>query len=152
MLIVAMVMAIVFMPTSVLLTVAMIPTLVAAIADRHGSKALTVGAMNLAGTTPFLFHLWLEGHQMDTTWELVASPQTIVVIYGAAAIGYVINWSLAGIVATAIVQRSRVRLADIRKRQAYLVERWGAEVTGELPLDEDGFPILAAGQDGKNEG
>ena len=97
--------------------------------------------MNLAGATPFLFHLWLNGHNMDTALTLISAPLTIVVIYGAAAIGYMVNWALSGIVSTVIVQRSHIRLEDIDKRQKELVVRWGEEVSGEVPLGQDGFPL-----------
>ncbi|MCB9989630.1 MAG: hypothetical protein H6868_09930 [Rhodospirillales bacterium] len=135
--------AIVMLPTTVLLMVGMLPTLVAALFGKYGrgSIALTVGAMNLAGCSPFLFHLGLHGHSMQLAFELILDPLNIVVIYGAAALGYLINWSLSGIVSTVIVQRSYARLEDIKKHQEALVKRWGEEVTGELPLDEDGFPL-----------
>ncbi len=139
--------AILFMPTTFLLCVGMVPTLVAVVTDPmgRGSKALTVGAMNLAGTTPFLFHLWVNGHNMDKALEVGLAPMTIVVIYGAAAIGYLINWALSGIVATLIVQRSHIRVEEIKKRQGALVERWGEKVTGKIPLDSRGFPRQTQG-------
>ena len=48
----ALVSALVFLPTTIIFTVCMIPTLVAAIVDNHPQKTawLTVGAMNMAGT------------------------------------------------------------------------------------------------------
>jgi hypothetical protein len=62
-------------------------------------------------------------------------------MYSAAGIGYMIDWALSGIVATIMIQRSSGRLKAIRTRQDEMVERWGREVTGEMVLDSEGFPL-----------
>lgn len=135
--------AVVFMPTTILLFFGMLPTLVAGLVDRtgKGTKALTVGSMNLAGCTPFLFDLWTKGHTAENALAIISDPRTIIVIYCAAGIGYLIDWAMSGIVATIMIQRSASRLKEIKKRQAALVERWGPEVTGTVPLDAYGFPV-----------
>lgn len=135
--------AVVFMPTTIMLFFGMLPTLVAGLVDRtgKGTKALTVGSMNLAGCTPFLLDLWTKGQTAENALTIISDPRTIIVIYCAAGIGYLIDWAMSGIVATVMIQRSGSRLKDIKKRQAGLVERWGEEVTGKLVLDAYGFPI-----------
>lgn len=137
------IMALVFMPTTVFLFLAMLPTIVAGVIDRtgKGTMALTVGSMNLAGTTPFLLDLWTSGHTIPDALELISDPRTVIVIYCAAGMGYLIDWVLSGMVAAIMVQHAGLRLKSIKKRQADLVERWGREVTGEVPLDVFGFPI-----------
>jgi hypothetical protein len=139
----AFIVAMVFLPTTIFLVIAMLPTFVAVIADRtrRKYKAITVGAMNVAGCTPFLISLWTKGHSIAVAVGLATNPQTIVVVWLAAAVGYLIDWSMSGIVATVMVQRSAGRLREIQKRQAELVERWGDEVTGDIPLDRYGFRI-----------
>ncbi len=134
--------AVVFMPTTIMLLFAMLPTIVAAVTDksRRAVKALTVGCMNLAGCTPYLIELWTGGHTAELALDIILDPRTVIVIWLAAGVGYMIDWSMSGIVSTVLVQRSTARLRDIKKRQADLVERWGREVTGEIPLDEFGFP------------
>ena len=134
--------AVLFMPTTILLVVGMLPTVVAALIDRKGgARAITVGALNLCGCIPFLMDLWTKGHTTELAVSLIADPLTIIVMYAAAGIGYMIDWALSGIVATIMVQRSAARLDAIRKRQEELVTRWGREVSGELPLDAEGFPV-----------
>lgn len=134
--------AVLFMPTTILLVVGMLPTVVAALIDRKGgARAITVGSLNLCGCIPFLMDLWTKGHTRELAVDLITEPLTIIVMYAAAGIGYMIDWALSGIVATIMVQRSGARLETIRKRQEELVARWGREVTGELPLDAEGFPI-----------
>jgi hypothetical protein len=144
--IVGLVMAIVFLPSAVLLLFGMLPTIMAALFDRkrNGVRGLTVGAMNLAGCSWFLIELWTKGNQFPTAVAIISSPQTIIFIYSAAAIGYMIDWALTGIVAGLMLQRGQARKKDIVKQQAQLAQRWGREVTGEIPLDPQGFPVPVA--------
>lgn len=133
--------AILFMPTTILLVFGMLPTIVAAVVDRKsGARAISVGALNLCGCVPFLLDLWTKSHTVDFAVELIADPRTVIVMYSAAAIGYLIDWALSGIVATIMIQRSTTRLKALRKRQDEMVVRWGPEVTGELLMDAEGFP------------
>ena len=135
--------AIVFMPTTIVILMGMIPTVVVAVIDRtgKGTKALTIGAMNLAGCSPFLIELWTNGHTAEMAVSIVTNPISMCVMWGASLVGYLINWAMSGIVATMMVKRGKIRIKDIKKRKARLIERWGKEVTGELPLDPYGFPI-----------
>ncbi|MCB9990814.1 MAG: hypothetical protein H6867_05475 [Rhodospirillales bacterium] len=135
--------AIVFMPTTIVLMMGMIPTVVAAVIDRSGkgTKALTVGAMNLAGCTPFLIKLWSTGHTSEMAVSLITDPRTMSIMFAAAGIGYLVDWAMSGIVGTLMLQRSTGRIVDIKKKQEALIERWGQEVAGEMPLDAYGFPL-----------
>lgn len=135
---------VIFSATSVLLIFGMLPTFVAIFIDRTKEKLkpLTVGAMNLAGCFPFILELWMSGtHDVSSAIAKVMEPRTIVVIYLAAAIGYMIDWAMTGIVSSIMYQKGLGRLADIEKLQKGLLERWGPEVTGEMQLDEYGFPV-----------
>jgi hypothetical protein len=139
----AIVMAAVFLPSSILLAVGMMPSLTVLFVDpaRARTKVVTVGALNLAGCVPFLLELWTQGHSIDKALTIVANPQAIIVMYAAAAIGYLIDWSMSAVVAGILYQRGQARQEAIRKRQQELVGRWGVEVTGQIPLDQYGFPI-----------
>lgn len=141
----------VFLPTSIILIVGMLPTLVATLLDTHPekTKGVTVGAMNLAGCAPFVIQLWKSGQSPEHAMQVIFDPFAIVVIYAAAAVGYLIDWSLTGIVSSFLSQRGRARLNDINAQQKQLVERWGQEVTGEIPLDAQGFPLVAPGSAGE---
>ncbi|MGB4057750.1 MAG: hypothetical protein WBK77_06675 [Alphaproteobacteria bacterium] len=137
------IMAGVFYSVTTLLLVGMMPTAVAFIVDnsRAKTKVITVGAMNLAGCVPFLLELWTHGHSLGDVMKIIADPKAIVVMYSAAAIGYIIDWSLTSVIAAVLYQRGLARQAAIKKRQGELVSRWGEEVTGTIPLDEQGFAI-----------
>ncbi|MAE50997.1 MAG: hypothetical protein CMH27_04230 [Micavibrio sp.] len=135
--------AAVFLPSTVLLLIGMIPTPFALLTDRTRgkNKVITVGAMNVAGCSPFLFELWTTDHSFVQTMAIVTDPFAIVVMWSSAAVGYIINWAMTGLVTATLYQRGQSRQKAIQKRQQELVERWGQEVTGNLPLDPQGFPV-----------
>lgn len=131
------------LPTTVMLFFGMLPTAVAAFIDRTAEKTrvLTVGAMNLAGCAPFVLQLWTSAHTMESAVMIITDPRTIIVMYCAAGIGYMIDWTVSGLVAAFMVSRAVSRREQIVKRQGEMAERWGREVTGEIPVDAFGFPI-----------
>lgn len=135
--------AVVFAPTTVLLTVGMLPTVVASVVDRSKEKmlGLTVGALNLAGCAPFVFQLWTGSHDITNTVDILTNPMSVIVMYFAAAAGYVIEWSLTGMVVVFMTEKARLRLGEIEKLQEEMVRKWGVEVTGRLKLGADGFPL-----------
>lgn len=134
--------SVVFSAMAVILAIGMIPTFVAAIVDRTEGKmrTLTIGAINFAGCAPFMVEIFQKGNNIEVAINYIIQPRTIVVIYFAAAMGYLIDWAMTGIVSSIMVQKSKSRLKEIKKEQEALAERWGAEVTGTIPLDEYGFP------------
>jgi len=148
-LVVGLLMALVFLPTTFVLAIGMMPTLAAIFVDRskRKTKAVTVGAMNLAGCVPFLLELWMEGHNFEKSFMIVTDAKAIIVMFSAAAVGYLIDWAMTGIVAAFLLQRGKARAKAIKKRQKELKERWGKEVTGDVPVDQYGFAIEAIDQD-----
>lgn len=135
--------SLVFSSTSIILIFGMLPTFVAIFIDnsKEKLKPLTVGAMNLAGCFPFILELWLDKiHDVSSALDKILEPRTMVIIYLAAAIGYLIDWAMTGIVASISYQNGQSRLKEIEKLQKKLEERWGPEVRGEMQLDEYGFP------------
>jgi len=142
----------VFMPTMMILIVGMLPTLTAVFIDRSSEKTrgLTVGALNLAGCMPFLLQVWGGQNTIDHAMDIIVDPRTIIVMYCAAGVGYIVDWAVSGLVATVMVQTSASRLEHMAKRRTELIERWGREVTGEIPTDQQGFPIHQDGAEGPN--
>jgi len=141
-LIMGLILCVMFSAVAIIMVVGMIPTIVAAIVDRTKGKirTLTVGAMNFAGCAPFMIEVFKHGNNMSTAITYILQPRTIVVMYFAAGMGYLIDWAMTGIVSSIMVQRAKRRVKDIQKGQKDLIERWGPEVTGTIPLDEYGFP------------
>ena len=143
---VGLMMGIVYSAMAIVFVVGMIPTLVCSIVDKsvHRTKTMTVAAMNFAGCVPFMLEVWKKGGGLDTAITYILEPRTIVVMYFAALMGYLIDWAVTGIVSSVMVQRGKARMIAIREHQKDLVERWGPEVTGNIPLDAYGFPIESA--------
>ncbi len=144
----------VFMPTSFLLIIGMFPTPFAILVDRTKgkNKVIAVGALNLAGCSPFLLELWTTEHTFERSFEIVTDPFAIIVMWSAAAVGYLVNWAMTGIVAASLYQRGLARQKAIQKKQEELVERWGREVTGEITLNEQGFPLLESDKQAARQG
>lgn len=134
---------VVMLPSFIILIFGMLPTFAAYFTDptRRGTIAVTVGAMNSAGCAPFLMELWTSQHTPEHALEIITNPKTIIIMYLAALIGYLINWAMTGIVMTVIHQKGQLRIKEIDKKQEQLVKRWGEEVTGDIALDQYGFPL-----------
>lgn len=132
--IIAMIAAVIFYPTTLVLMVGMMPTLVAFIVDRtrRKSKVIAVGAMNLAGCSPFILKLWMENNSIENAWSIVSDPRSIVVIYTLAVVGYMLEWALTGTIATILYQRGFARREEIDRRQIHLIDRWGQDVAGNI--------------------
>ena len=143
MLAVFMVASVVFLPVTALLFVGLLPTVMARLTDRskERTKVLTVGFMNFAGCFPFLYQLFHMGIKLENSLAILSDPMNIVIIYTAALIGYGIDWVVTHMVAAIAVQKGRNRLENIKKIQENMVRQWGAEVSGEIPLDNNGFPL-----------
>ncbi len=135
--------ALVFLPIAVVLFIGLLPTFVAFFVDRNKKKIkpITVGAMNMAGCAPFIMELWTTNISMPKALSIIGEPMAVIVIYSAAGIGYLIDWAVTVLVARFLYQRGGVRKTAIEKRQAELINRWGEEVNGKIPMDHEGFPI-----------
>jgi len=135
--------SVLFLPLTVMLVIGMAPTIVLLLVNwkRKKSKVVTVGALNMAGCSPYAFKLWTSGMDFSNSMYITLDPNTILVMYGAALVGYIVDWALSGIVAGVMLERAKARLKSIDKRQAELEERWGKKVTGEVALDKFGFPV-----------
>lgn len=140
---------IVVLPTTVLMGVGLIPTLVAAVVDRDPEKsaALTVGAMNLCGVMPFAIELWQSGHLLEQSLGLLATPYTWLVMYGAAAIGWGFYFAIPPLVAGFVTMRDEDKARRLEQDRDALVEEWGPEVAG-LPAP---LPVATSGADAEDE-
>lgn len=125
------------MPTSVLLLAGLAPTFVAYLIDRDPEKsaAFTVGAMNLCGVAPYIVRLWQRGHEMSVTLRMLADPGTWLVMFGAAAIGWLMYFFIPQIVAAVMSLRSQSKIKELEERRGLLIADWGTDVMGRPDAD-----------------
>jgi uncharacterized membrane protein YiaA len=140
---------VIFTPTTAILLVGMLPTFVAYLVDRslEKNKTFTIGAMNFAGCFPYLLGLWTGENTLQVALNYLENPQTIIVIYAIAAMGYIINYMVTLGVSSILVQKSKMRIEKIDKEKQSLKDRWGEKVNGKYDLDEHGFPIQGADEE-----
>lgn len=119
--------AVIFLPTTILFSVCLIPTFVAFVTDNHWPKTawLTVGAMNLAGTIPGWFLLWDQGHTIQMAIHMIIQPMTIIISFSGAAVGWLIYYNVPSLVAGIILKKNEYRLREVEKRQKELIRKWG---------------------------
>lgn len=120
-----------FLPTVLLLTVVMLPTAVALVVDRSSSRSgwLCVGGLNFAAAAPFLFDLWFDDHSLEHATAIISDVFVIMMVYGAAALGWLLYMTTPQIIGTFMQMTSTRRIANLKAQQKRLVEEWGSEVT-----------------------
>ena len=131
-LIVALPAMVVLLPTTLMLFVLSLPTIVAFLVDRTRERYLvaTVGLLNLCGLLPGLISLWQDGQSLETVFRLLTDMFYWLMAYGAAAVGWGIFVSLPPMVTSYYALVTQHRIQQLRKRQKQLIEEWGDDVTG----------------------
>jgi hypothetical protein len=122
----------IFLPSTILLALGMIPTAVAYVVDRDPDKTapMTVGGLNFAGVVTFLISLWQAGHTMAALSKVLTDPFAWLVMYGAAGLGWSIYYGVPPAVVGWVVLRAEARIAQRIEEQRELVALWGTEVDG----------------------
>lgn len=117
-------------PASIVFLVGMMPTAVAIFIDRDPRKlaSVTVAAMNFAGVSFYLVDFLMGTASFSRALELVSNVFVLVVIYGAAAGGWVMLLALPPVTAVILAALAESRINSLRKEQRELVKNWGEEV------------------------
>ncbi|MBR7159037.1 MAG: hypothetical protein IKD08_05130 [Alphaproteobacteria bacterium] len=118
------------MPSVVFLLFAMLPSIVALIAGNSTTpfRNLCLGAMNLAGALPFLFHLWMNNHSFEGAVDILFNLSTLLVIYGTASLGLLLYHLLPIVVGLVIEIFLNAKIRRLQIEQEDLLETWGASV------------------------
>lgn len=126
------------LPTALMLTIALPPTFCAFLAvHRQGYYvALSIGALNIAGIWPFLLKLWTTGHTVSNAMQIIIDPLAWLIIYGAAAAGWVLSLWFPVLVSAYMSMFTAHRLKDLQRQQQKLVEEWGPEVANHRAADD----------------
>lgn len=126
------------LPSCFVLSIAMVPSLVAFVADRSRDKylALSVAMLNFCGAVPALVELWTHGQSMSMAKSIAFAPLSLLVAYGAAAVGWLIHIGMLPIINAYSRMSSETRIRGLRRKQKRLIEVWGDEA-GELDTESD---------------
>ncbi|MDQ7246531.1 hypothetical protein [Dongia sedimenti] len=124
--------ALLLLPSTLVLIPAMVPTLVARVVDPAPGRHLTitVGSLNFAGALWFMHDLWSEGQSFSAILPTLGDMLGWLAALVGAGSGWAI-YSLMPIVSRSIATaKSNLRLNRVRKAQEALVEEWGDPVRG----------------------
>lgn len=118
------------LPSVMMILVGMPPTVVAWIIDRSYQKSATfcVAGMNFCGLSPYLMDLWMGTHSLKAAGEIVTDVFALVVIYAAAAFGWMIFVAVPPVVGTFLTVMSQRRVALLRTLQRDIIQEWGEKI------------------------
>ena len=118
------------LPTAVLFVIGMIPACVALVVDTSPGKYAfrCVVALNGAGVAPLLFRLWRGSNNITDSMAILSNPISWLVMFGAAAIGWLLFLGLPGIVTMVNSIYAEQRIGSLREIQHDLIQEWGESI------------------------
>lgn len=119
------------LPTVLLLLFGMLPTIVAWVVDRSQQKyaMFCVCGMNFSGLFPFLTDIWFKTHSTDAAVAILTNVFDLMVIYGAAAFGWMMFIAVPPVVTQFISVMLQRRVTTLRAQQQKIIEEWGEGVS-----------------------
>ncbi|MDX9859761.1 MAG: hypothetical protein RBS99_02480 [Rhodospirillales bacterium] len=116
--------------TILVMVVGMPPTVVAWIIDRSYQKSASycVAGMNFCGLFPYLMDLWMGANSMKAAAAVVTDVFALLVIYGAAAFGWMIYITIPPVVGTFLTVMAQRRVVQLRTLQRQIIDEWGESV------------------------
>jgi len=133
------------LPSVLLLLFGMLPAIVTYITDQSKQKAFTicVGGMNFAGVFPYLLTLWTGDHSIGAALGILTDVFALMVMYSAAAFGWVLFLALPPLVGGLLSAMAKPRIASLRASQKRIIEEWGPDVAGAAERAETDGPALS---------
>lgn len=124
------------LPTIVILIIGMLPAWVAFIVDPNPSKAAgkCVLSLNLVGIAPYLMDLWVMGGrgQMDKAYVIFTDPFTWLIMYGSAAVGWMIYLGMPHLIGAFMDMRAEHRKAQLITLREEILKEWGEDISGAM--------------------
>lgn len=116
--------------TILIMVVGMPPTVVAWIIDRSYQKSASycVAGMNFCGLFPYLMDLWMGANNVKAATAVVTDVFALLVIYGAAAFGWMIYITIPPVVGTFLTVMAQRRVVQLRTLQRQIIDEWGESV------------------------
>jgi hypothetical protein len=134
-LLLALVSALVVLPTTIVVVFGLVPSLGALVVDEGRPRYLfrTVLGMNTAALLPYVERLWLGGNDLRTAFSIVGDLYAWLAIYGGAGIGWLAFLSAPGVVTEWRKFVSERRIDKLKERQKELAAEWGTALPAEEP-------------------
>jgi hypothetical protein len=106
--------------------------------------ARTVLGLNFAGVAPYVVKLWAGKNDIVSAGKIVTDPFALIVMFGAAGIGWMMFMAFPGVVAGLSSMNARRRIAQLKEHQRTLVEEWGAAVAQDRRAPQVPEPLAEA--------
>ena len=132
------------LPAFLILVAAAIPPLVAYYVDRENEKyaAVAVGALSIAGGLPYILDLWLGKFTIRESILILSDPYTWLVMYGAAAGGWLLFFIMPIVALTYLKFTSEHQMNALRKECQVLAKEWGSAIEPR-PIADPNAPAEA---------
>lgn len=117
----------------ILFFIGMLPAAVAYIVDNDQKKyvSMTVAALNFSGVFPYMMDIFMRGGTFGAIESKLADPVVWFVMYGSAAMGWIIVFSSPVIAAAVLQGIYKGRILHLESLQKKSIEEWGEEVASE---------------------
>lgn len=114
----------------------MLPTIVSIMIDKRIGKSATnsIAAFNLSGMLPFVKSLVESSSPSTLAQNYITDVFVWFFVYGAAAIGWIVIWSIPQICSVFYMARAQQKADGLRKDQQKLVDEWGSSVISSLQI------------------
>lgn len=131
--------ALMVLPTLIMLFFAMLPTFAAYLVERGPLRYgwFCVGGLNFAGAAPYLLNLWFTGQRIENVFKILGDMLTLIIIYGSSAFGWLLFVAVPPVVGVFMSLNAGRRVAKLRAIQNNLIDEWGPEVaqSEDTPVD-----------------
>ena len=124
----------------ILLSAGLIPTFVAWLTDSNPFRIYRIRiilAFNLAGCLPYIIALNQQSGGFGLAINLIADFNSYLVMYGFAAVGWVIVFVAPSVAAIVLQIVGKSRLNSIQNDKNRMMEEWGKTVAGMKDDDDD---------------
>ena len=117
------------LPTMLVVTVGLLPTVVALLVDMHPRKyaAWSVGFLNFAGLIPYLGDLWTKNNTIEGAMAVLTDVLAWLVIYGAASAGWMVFKWMPVVGALILEIKTQDEIRRLKAERQKLIHEWGQE-------------------------
>ena len=125
---------VVAMPIFVLLSVGLLPSLVAYVIDptRGKFQGRCVFGLNLSGVAPYAMGLLVGDQSLEAAMAIITDIGALVVMYSCAGLGWLIYLAMPKLLGEYLHMNAQRRMKELREDQQSLLEDWGDDLIREL--------------------